>query len=275
MIIDTHAHLQHKQYAQDLDAVLTRAAESDVQAALLPGTDVEDSRAAVALAQRHAGGPCALYAAVGVHPTGTGDFGPDDLKALRALAQSAPRVVAIGEIGLDYYWPRQPNRRWPCAEPSAQRLACKAQLGLAADLGLPVIIHDRDAHEDTLRLLRDWVDGGSGRTGVLHSYAGGPEFLQATLDLGFYVGMDGPVTFGNAADLHAVARVVPLDRLLLETDAPYLTPHPHRGKRNEPAYLTYVAQRIAELKGVTVKQIAKATTANAQRLFSLGIRSRE
>ncbi len=273
MIIDTHAHLQHKQYAQDLDAVLTRAVQSGVQAALLPGTDVEDSRAAVALAKRHTSGPCVLYAAVGVHPTATGDFGPADLKALHALAQSSPRVVAIGEIGLDYYWPRQPNRRWPCAEPGVQRLAFKAQLGLAADLGLPVIVHDRDAHEDTLRLLRDWVADGSGRTGVLHAYAGGPEFLQATLDLGFCVGMDGPVTFGNAADLHAVARVVPLDRLLLETDAPYLTPHPHRGKRNEPAYLTYVAQRIAELKGVTVKQITKATTANAQRLFSLGVRS--
>lgn len=275
MIIDTHAHLQHNQYRQDLDAVLTRAAHAAVQAAILPGTDVEDSRAAVKLAQKYAAAPCTLYAAVGVHPTSTGDLGPDGLKTLRALAQSSPRVIAIGEIGLDYYWPRQPNRRWLCAEPGAQRLAFKAQLALAADLGLPVIIHDRDAHEDTLRLLREWVDGGSGRTGVLHAYAGGPEFLQATLDLGFSIGMDGPVTFGNAADLHAVARLVPLDRLLLETDAPYLTPQPHRGKRNEPAHLTYVAQRIAELKGVPVKQITQATTANAQRLFSLEIGNRK
>ncbi|MBN2003331.1 MAG: TatD family hydrolase [Anaerolineae bacterium] len=265
-MIDTHAHLQHHQYAQDLDVVLARAAAAGVTAAILPGTDVEDSRAAVALAERYADAPCALYAAVGVHPTAALDIGPDEITVLRALAQH-PRVVAVGEIGLDYYWPGRPDRRWPCADPATQRLALEAQLALAAELGMPVIIHDRDAHEDTLRILGEWVAGGNGRTGVLHAYAAGPALLDATLALGFYVGMDGPVTFPKATDLHAVAQQTPLDRLLLETDAPYLTPHPHRGHRNEPAHLTYVVERIAELRGATPEPINDATTRNAQRIF--------
>lgn len=266
-MIDTHAHLQHHQYAKDLDAVLARAAAAGVTAAILPGTDLEDSRIAVALAERYADAPCALYAAIGVHPTATLNAGPDVIAEFRELAQR-PRVVAIGEIGLDDYWTHRSDRRWPCADLIVQKLAFMAQLALAAELNLPVIIHDRDAHEDTLQILREWVAGGSGRTGTLHAYAGGPAWLKATLDLGFYIGMDGPVTFPKAGDLHAVAQETPLDRLLLETDAPYLTPHPHRGQRNEPAYLTYVVERIAALKGTTPAQINEATTTNARRLFT-------
>jgi TatD DNase family protein len=267
MLIDTHAHLQDPRY-DDLDAVLARAGNVGVMAAIVPGTDVDDSRVAVALAERYTGSPCALYAAVGIHPTGADALTPSALAELRDLA-CHPRVVAIGEIGLDYYWPNVQHRKWPCAEPAQQCAALEAQLALAEDMHLPVIIHDRDAHDDTLRILRAWVRGNPTNTGTLHAYAGGPARLSEALDLGFYIGMDGPVTFDKAAGLHDVARLVPQDRLLIETDAPYLTPHPHRGQRNEPAYVTYVAQRIAELKDITVGDVATATIANARRLFRI------
>ena len=262
-LIDTHVHLQSDAYATDLDAVLARAAEAGVVTCIVPGTTLEDSRAAVALAERQS-----LYAAVGIHPTEADTLTPQALDELRALARH-PRVVAIGEIGLDYYWPRQTRRDWPCAAPARQREALQAQLELAAELHLPAIIHDREAHEDTLEILRVWVAGGAGRTGTLHAYDGGPERLAAVLELGFYIGMDGPITYRKSPELPAVARQVPLERLLLETDGPYLTPAPHRGQRNEPAYLPLIAQRIAELRGVPVEAIAQATSANARRLFGI------
>ena len=266
MLIDTHAHLQHARFADDLDVVLARAAECGVTAAIIPGSTLEDSRAAVALADRYASNPCTLYTAVGVHPTDADSLTPSTLAELRELA-AHPRVVAIGEIGLDYYWPNIPNRGWPCAEPAQQRTALEAQLALAAELSLPVILHDRDAHADILDMLRDWMRDHPERSGTLHAYAAGPALLPEALALNLYIGMDGPVTFEKATGLHEVARQVPLDRLLLETDAPYLTPHPYRGRRNEPAYLTHVADYIATLRNIPVETLAAATTANAQRLF--------
>jgi TatD DNase family protein len=266
---DTHVHLHYDAYAADREAVLVRAAGAGVTTCLLPGSTLADSQAAVALAEREAASPCVLYAAVGIHPTSADELTPAALVELRALARH-PGVVAIGEIGLDYYWPALPDRGWPCADPPQQRAALVAQLELAAELGLPVLIHDREAHADTLQLLRTWVAGGPGRTGTLHAYAGGPALLDEALALGFYIGMDGPVTFRKATALHEVARRVPLDRLLLETDGPYLTPEPYRGRRNEPAYLLYIARRIAELKAVSVEQVMKATAENARRLFKVG-----
>ncbi|MEJ5311781.1 MAG: TatD family hydrolase [Anaerolineae bacterium] len=268
MLVDTHAHLQHARFADDLGAVLQRAAENGIKAAIVPGSTLEDSRAAVALAERYASAPCMLYAAVGIHPTAADDLTPATLAELQELA-ARPRVVAIGEIGLDYYWPNMPKRGWPCAEPEQQRAALEAQLALAADLGLPVILHDRDAHADILDILRAWMRGHPERNGTLHAYAGGPALLAEALALNLYIGMDGPVTFEKATGLHEVARQVPLDRLLLETDAPYLTPHPYRGQRNEPAYLTYVAASIATRRGIPVDTLAATTTANAHRLFAL------
>jgi len=292
MLIDTHVHLQHNQYAQDLDEVLARAGAQGVTDIIIPGTNLEDSRAAVALAERYASAApetwcaapevgcaapevgcaapevgCAVYAAVGIHPTDADTLTPAAYDALRDLANN-PRVVAIGEIGLDYYWPRNLNRTWPCADPTQQRAAFEAQLGLAAELGLPVIVHDRDAHEDTLHILQTWVTKSNGQ-GTLHAYAGGPDMLEQALDLGFCIGMDGPVTFKKATRLHEVARQAPLHRLLLETDGPYLTPVPYRGQRNEPAYLPHIAQRIADIKSIPVNTLAEATTANARRLFRL------
>ena len=273
MLIDTHAHLQHARFAGDLDTTLARAAECGVSIAIVPGSTLEDSRAAVALAERYptprkAGTPCTLFAAVGVHPTEADNLTPTTLAELRELARR-PHVIAIGEIGLDYYWPNIPDRGWPCAEPAQQRAALEAQLMLAAELSLPVILHDRDAHADMLDILRAWMRDHPERSGTLHAYAGGPGFLPEALSLNLYIGMDGPVTFKKATDLHEVARQVPLERLLLETDAPYLTPHPYRGRRNEPAYVAYVAERIAALKNLTVETIATTTTANAQHLFQM------
>ncbi len=268
MLIDTHVHLQSPKYQDDLDAILDRAGDAGVRACVVPGTDLASSRAAVALAEDYAEAPCAVYAAVGVHPTNADGLTDTAIETLADLA-CHPRVVAIGEIGLDYYWPHQSNRDWPCADPPQQKRALRTQLALAADLGLPVNIHDRDAHADTLEILASWVSNGKDRTGTLHAYAGGPALLDAALALGFTIGMDGPVTFSKAHKLHAVARTVPLDRLLLETDGPYLTPVPHRGKRNEPAYLTHVVNKIAALRKTTPGAIAEATTHNARRLFKL------
>ncbi len=267
-MIDTHVHLQSDAYAEDIDAIVQHAVKTGVTTCIIPGTNLSDSYAAVALTERSD----ILYAAVGFHPTNAQTLTPEALAELRELAQH-PRVVAIGEIGLDYYWPHIPNRDWPCADPATQREALALQLALATDLELPVIIHDRDAHEDVLRILEDWITGDMSspgekrRGGTLHCYAGGPALLTRALRTGFYIGMDGPVTFKKSHSLHQVAQQAPLDRLLLETDAPYLTPVPHRGERNEPAYLTYIAQQIAELRDVSTREISQATTENARRLF--------
>ena len=267
-MIDTHVHLQLSQYNDDLVAVLDRAAAAGVHTAIVPGTELKDSIAAAGLAATYRDAMCSLYATVGIHPTSAQTLTDDVLETLADLA-SEQRVVTIGEIGLDYYWPERENRSWTCAPPEVQRDALRHQLALATDLDLPVVIHDRDAHKDTLEILSRWKRNNPGARGVLHSYAGGPDLLRDVLDLGFYIGIDGPVTFRKANDLHAVARLVPLDRLLLETDGPYLTPEPHRGRRNEPAYIPLIATRIAELKGQPAEEIAEATTANAEALFGL------
>ncbi len=268
MVTDTHVHLQDAAYDRDRAAVLDRAADAGVEFAIAPGTDLTDSQTALRLAEGSQDGPCRIYAAIGIHPTNAHLLTPQGFKQLRHLADS-PHVVAVGEIGLDYYWPKITNRGWHCASPEVQRAALESQLQLASELDLPVIIHDRDAHDDILRILSKWRATDSGARGTLHAYAAGPQRLQEVLNLGFYIGMDGPVTFKKATALHSVARLVRLDRLLIETDGPYLTPVPHRGKRNEPAYVTYIAARIAELRGVSTQAIIETTTANARRCFDL------
>jgi TatD DNase family protein len=267
-IVDTHVHLQYDRYAGDLDGVLDRAAEAGVTKVIVPGTTLEDSRRAIALTERYAQASCTVFATVGIHPTHAYNLPADTLPRLRELAHH-PNVVAIGETGLDYYWPQAKNRDWPCPEPTEQRDVLRLHLDLAAELDLPVIIHDRDAHEDTLRIVRTWLQGGERRGGTLHAYAAGPQYLDEVTELGLYIGIDGPVTFKKAESLHQVARRVDLNHLLLETDGPYLTPAPHRGKRNEPAYLTYVAEHIATLRSKPVEEIYAATTRNAARLFNL------
>lgn len=259
--VDSHCHLDSRRFEADREAVIVRAAESGVTHLVNPGVDLPSSRSAVKLAQQH---EC-IYAAVGVHPHEAKTLDADALKELRRLAAS-PKVVAVGEIGLDYYRDLSPR--------DVQRRALETQLELAAELGLPVIIHDRDAHHDVVTILRDWCNSFDarrltldGRVGVMHSFSGDTRLAEQVLALGFTVGISGPVTYSNADRLRETARALPLERLLIETDAPYLTPHPHRGQRNEPAYIRWVAQAVADVRGLTLEAVAARTSANAQALF--------
>jgi len=255
-LVDSHCHLDAPQFDADRDAVIARMAESGVRYAINPGVDLPSSRAAVALARQHE----SIYAAVGIHPHEAKTLDAVALKELKQLATS-PRVVAVGEIGLDYYRDLSPR--------DVQRRTFEVQLELAAELDLPVIVHDRDAHDDVLGILRDWHSTFDIRAGVLHSFSGDVAMAEQAVAKGVYIGVSGPVTYKNAHRLRDVVRAVPLERLLIETDAPYLTPHPHRGQRNEPAYVRRVAQAVADVRDLILEQVAAQTTANACVLFGL------
>jgi TatD DNase family protein len=272
--IDTHAHLDAPRFEADLDAVLRRAHEAGVKWIITIGADLASSRSAVALAERYE----AVYATVGVHPHEARAADRSTLDEVRDLA-AHPLVVAVGEIGLDYYRDLSPRH--------AQRAAFESQLALAGEAFKPVVVHIRDqrdcasAYDDALSILGTWTSGLSIRQsfhspilpspGVLHCFSGTPDAAEAALDLGFYLGVDGPVTYPNARALQAMVFGLPLERLLLETDCPYLAPQARRGKRNEPAYLPYIAEKIAELKGLSPSAVARTTTENARRLFRLSL----
>ena len=260
-LFDTHCHLDFESFTNDIEAVIERAAEAGVTRMIVPALDLENAAAVLALAERFPG----VYAAVGVHPNSAAGWRDEWLDRLRELAQH-PKVVAIGEIGLDYHWDKTP--------PETQRQALTLQLELAAELTLPVIIHNRDASEDVVRLLA-MVAGASAPPlprapalqGVLHSFSADWNTAESALALGYYLGFTGPLTYKKADDLRSIAARIPLDRILIETDAPFLAPHPYRGKRNEPAHVRLVAERLAELRGLSLEEIAAATTANALDLF--------
>ena len=253
-LIDTHCHLDFHAYAEDLGEVLARALAARVGRIIVPALDLENSRTVLKLAERHP----MILAAVGVHPNSSADWQSGWIAKLRHMA-SHDRVVAIGEIGLDYYRDYSPK--------PVQQEAFAAQLPLARELNLPVIIHNRQADDDVLRLLRSTSGSDKTGNGVLHSFATSWSTAEAALGLGYYLGFTGPVTFKNAAELRGVAAQVPLDRLLVETDGPFLTPHPYRGRRNEPAYVQYIARRLAEVKQVTEEEFARRSSENAARLF--------
>ena len=253
MLFDTHAHYDDEAFDTDRDAVLTALPQRGVGLILNPGCDVESSRKAVQYAAAYPH----VYAAVGIHPENCGGYTAGNLAAIRALAQQ-PKVVAIGEIGLDYYWAENPPR-------DLQQQVLRDQLALAGELALPVIIHDREAHADTLSIIREFP----GVTGVFHCFSGSPEMAQELLKLGWYLGFDGPVTYKNARRAPEVAAVTPLDRMLIETDSPYMTPVPYRGRRNDSGYVHLVAEKLAEWKGVTPEEIARITTENGKRLFRI------
>jgi TatD DNase family protein len=232
--------------------VLARAREAGVRAILNPGVDFASSRRAVALAAAHP----QVYAAVGLHPNSCGALSAAQIAELRALAGEA-RVVALGEVGIDYYWNKFP--------PEAQRQGFAAQLRLAAELGLPVIVHNREAHDDTLAAIEE-----HGRTTiVLHSFSGNQGHARRALAAGAYLGVTGAVTYPKAHELRRVVAQAPLERLLIETDAPFLPPQPRRGQRNEPAWVRWVAEKIAEVKELPLETVAAATTENAERVFGL------
>ncbi|GHU67265.1 hydrolase TatD [Clostridia bacterium] len=257
-LFDTHAHLDDERFNDDRGYVLKRMPFAGVTYCLCVGAGRESSEAAAALAQ--IGSPSLnLYAAVGVHPQSAETFSQDDKDWLQELA-ARPEVVAIGEIGLDYHYEEPPRE--------TQRIAYTSQMAWAAEWNKPVILHIRDSHDDTLESLRA-MNGTMPPEIVLHCYSGDCDQAKQYLDLGCMISFAGNVTFKNAHNLHDAARYVPLDRLLIETDCPYLAPEPLRGRRNEPAFISHTAARIAQLRGITPEELAKAATANAIKVFRI------
>ena len=255
MLIDTHVHLDDNRFSEDRDAVLTRAHEAGIEAFVTIGCDLATSQAAVRLAEQHP----SVYASIGVHPHEVKHISDGWYDEFRRLAQTK-KVVAYGEIGLDYHYNH--------SSPHEQRERFREQIQLARELELPVIIHTRDAQEDTVTILREEQAADIG--GVLHCFSGDAWLAKDALDLGFYLSFSGIVTFQNATTLREIAKTVPLDRLLIETDCPYLAPVPYRGKRNEPAYVAHVAQQLAAIHpSLTMEDIARNTTQNAKRLFKI------
>ncbi len=262
-LVDTHCHLDFDAFDADRAEVIARAQEAGVDAIVNPSIDRANAAKVVALAQETA----CVYAAVGVHPNSSTEWNAHCAEELRQLAQHS-RVVAIGEIGLDYYWDDAPH--------DVQQKALQAQLELAAEMELPVIVHNREASEDLLAILLEWQAGLASsanslaaRPGVLHSFSGDQAMAERAVAAGYFLGFTGPLTFKNAPDLQAIARQVPLERILIETDSPFLSPHPLRGQRNEPARVQLVAEKLAELKGLPYEEVAAATTANARQLFGI------
>lgn len=254
LLFDTHAHIAEEEYEHDREEVLERARGAGLAYINNVGYNLESSRRAIALAESND----MVYATVGFHPHNAVEAGSGYLEELKLMA-AHPRVVALGEIGLDYYRDLSPRE--------LQKKVFREQLNLSRELGLPVIIHDREAHGELMDILRALGLGPAG--GVMHCYSGSWEMAKECMAMGFYISFAGPVTYQNANRAKDVAARVPIDRLLLETDAPYLTPAPHRGKRNEPSYITFTAAEIAALRGIDVEELAKTCTENGRRLFGI------
>ena len=252
-VFDIHAHYYDERFDPDRAEVLAALPGAGVVLALCPGCDLPSSRASADLAQQYP----FLYAAVGVHPEECAGWQDSDLEELRALA-ALPKVQAIGEIGLDYYWEENPPREF-------QQHVFRAQLALAQELHLPVIVHDREAHGDSLSIVKEFP----AITGVFHCYSGSAEMAKELVELGWYLGFDGPVTYKNARKAPEVLRAVPLERILIETDSPYMSPEPFRGKRNDSRYVYRVAEAIADYKTLDPETVAAAALENGKRLFRI------
>ncbi|WP_018248309.1 TatD family hydrolase [Orenia marismortui] len=253
MLIDTHAHLDFDRFDKDRKDVIQSSYDNGIKKIINVGADMKSSYNSVELAKEND----FIYASVGVHPHEAEGFSEEDYNKLKELAQH-DKVVAIGEIGLDYYYDNSPRL--------AQQRVFRRQLQLAKEVDLPIVIHSRDAREDTLEILEEEAKD---LTGVLHCYAYDLETAKKVIDLGFYLAFGGVITFNNAKDLRRVVKEISLENILIETDAPYLTPVPYRGKRNEPSYVKEVAKKIAEIKGIDLSEVAKYTTENAKGLFGL------
>lgn len=253
MFIDSHAHLEMGEFDRDRDMVIRRASEAGVGRICTVGTSLPDCRKAIEIASRYSN----VYAIVGIHPHEAKDIEPATYVELKALARQS-KVIAYGEIGLDFFRDISPRQ--------VQLRCFGEQLDIASELGLPIVIHDREAHRETLEMLRAWTGG---RRGVIHCFSGDYAMARECLDLGFYLSIPGTITYKKSDSLAQVVKKIPLDRLLIETDAPYLAPVPHRGKRNEPAYVVLTARRIAEIRALESEEVARATTDNARRIFGI------
>jgi TatD DNase family protein len=254
ILIDTHAHLDHERFKDDVDQVIERAKLAQVQSIITVGADLASSRQAVEFARRYPD----VIATVGVHPHDADSVSDSVLNEIAILAQDEG-VVAIGEIGLDYHYDFSPR--------DVQRRVFAIQISLARELELPIVVHVREAYQDVMSILKSEHAEDVG--GIVHCFSGDREAAKDCLDMGFYISVGGILTFANSQELREIIRGLPMDRILLETDAPYLTPVPYRGKRNEPAYLVHVAEALANLKGITFDEVAETTTLNACKLFGL------
>ena len=255
MLFDTHAHYDDKRFDPDRDELLASLPAHDIGLILNPGCDVETSRKAVSYAQKYA----FVYAAVGIHPENINESWNNDLSVIQELAQTEPKVRAIGEIGLDYYWEKDEHAR------ARQQVVFARQMELARELDMPVIVHDRDAHGDCMEITRRYPEV----RGVYHCYAGSVEMARELLRLGYYLSFTGVITFKNARRAIEVIRETPIDRLMIETDAPYMAPEPFRGRRNSSLYVYRMAETIAEIKGMNVEEVERITTENGKRLFAI------
>lgn len=254
MLFDTHVHLNVEQFEGEVEETIERAKEAGVEYMTVVGFDRETIPKAIELAETYD----FIYAAVGWHPVDAVDMTDEDLDWLEELA-GHPRVVALGEMGLDYHWDKSPK--------DVQKDVFRRQIHLAKKVNMPIIIHDREAHDDIVDLLEEENAGEVG--GIMHCFGGTAETAKRCMDMNFYISFGGPVTFKNAKLPKEVSREIPMDRLLVETDCPFLAPHPYRGKRNEPAYVKLVAEKIAELKEIPYEELAEQTTKNAKQLFRL------
>jgi len=251
-MIDTHCHLNIETFKEDYQKVIENAKEAGVKQIIVIGIDPKSNQKAIELAEQYP----FIYAAVGIYPGVVDEFG---IEGLRPLLDHK-KVVALGEIGLDFYW-RDDNKK-------RQIEIFEKQLDIAEELNLPVVIHTRNSFREAYQCVKPY----KGRIkGVFHCFSSTLEDAKKAVDLGFYIGIDGPVTFKNAKDIKEIAKHIPLDKILIETDSPYLSPHPFRGKRNEPMRLPYIAQAIADIKGIDVSEVIKQTTINANNLFNLGV----
>ena len=253
MLFDTHAHYDDERFDEDRDTLLASMPENNVGLILNPGCDVESSRNAVSYANKYP----FVYAAVGIHPDEVGSLNEETFAQMKELFKEE-KVVAVGEIGLDYYWdnePREVQKKWFIR-----------QLELARELDLPVLIHSREAAADTMEIMKEHAKGLSG---VIHCYSYSKEMAQEYIKMGFYIGVGGVVTFKNAKKLKEVVENIPLTSIVLETDCPYMAPEPNRGKRNNSAYIRYVAEKIAELKGITYEEVVEQTEKNARDMYRL------
>lgn len=254
MFFDTHAHLDDEKYDQDREEMLKRAKNNGIAYICNIGYDLPSSQRSVQLAQKYD----FIYAAVGIHPQDAETVNDSTWEEIKKLAQE-PKVVAIGEIGLDYYRDLSPRE--------IQRKVFQEQIILAKQLNKPIVVHDREAHGEVMEILTKEKLPEAG--GILHCFSGSWEMAQACINMGFYISIAGPVTFNNAKKLKEIVPKLPLERLLIETDSPYLTPEPHRGKRNESTYVVHVAEQIAQLRGMDVEELGNVTTANAKKIYQI------
>ncbi len=257
MIFETHAHYDDERFAEDRERLIPSLFAGNIGYIINVGASIATTKSTLKLAEQYG----QLYAAVGVHPSDISDLNEETYGWLREQTRH-PKTVAVGEIGLDYYWDKETEVQ------ERQRLWFRRQLELAAECKLPVIIHSRDAAEDTLAIMRKAA--AQGIPGVIHCYSYSPELAKEFVKLGYYIGVGGVVTFKNAKKLKDTVRQIPLERLLLETDCPYMAPEPHRGERNQSAYLSHVAEKIAELRGISVREVEDVTCRNARALFLSG-----